>query len=316
MITDGGDAALKVFETGKGPKADTFECSAERRILHEVAVMEKEYDTRLQIAHWRHDIYGVECPKLMLEFIPGSNMEHISLRALPFSSLIGFVLTMMKQIDIVLQSLHLFNIYHNDIKPANIIYDTEKNLFVLIDFGLAVPLSLLHRSKFRDIGFWTTITFMSPYHFDLVKNRKGELCDDERTRKKAAFADYYSLGLTAIRLIGRNCVRKYTIYSLCVMARTIMDVQQNYTKQDEIEYPEWSMERIRQKLMPFWCVVQQQVMTEVKKPPSEIENAAEFVSTLAEWMALSPEYFTYSNNQFVYHGSSVDDEEVIYIEDD
>ena len=274
------DAALKVFDTGKGEEADEMEYYTERGVLHEIAAMEKGFDIKLQIAHWRDDIGGVECPKLMLEYIPGIDMEHISLKTLSFPSLITFVLSMMKQIENVLNNLHFFNIYHNDIKPANIIYDSRKRLFFLIDFGLAIPLSLLHKSEFQGLNFWTTIGYMSPYHFDLIDRRGEELSDDEKTRWKAEFADLYSLGLTAINIIGAKCTNEHSDYSLCQMAMNILETQKKFTAEDESQYPQWTMERIRSRMLPFWRVIQDEIMTEARKPISEIENAPEFLSLL------------------------------------
>ena len=54
------------------------------------------------------------------------------------------------------------NIYHNDLKPANIMFDPQKQLFYLIDFGISIPLSLMHQTEFMDIDFFTTLPFMSP----------------------------------------------------------------------------------------------------------------------------------------------------------
>ena len=135
------EAALKVFYSGDF----MLECERERAILQHITMHGKRTGKPLQIAHIREDIEGVECPNLMLEYIHGFDLNHKVLKQYTFSLLFGFVKHMIEQIGNILNHLHSMNIYHNDLKPANIMFHPDKHLFYLIDFGLAVPLSLLMR---------------------------------------------------------------------------------------------------------------------------------------------------------------------------
>ena len=140
-------AALKVFNAAADACFNVLSCEREKTVLRHIAIQEKMTGTRLQIAHIREDIHGVHCPNLMLEYIDGFDLNDEILSAYPFEKLFHFVASMLKQIgDGVLSALHQMNIFHNDLKPANIMFSTIKQLFYLLDLGLSVPLALLDHS--------------------------------------------------------------------------------------------------------------------------------------------------------------------------
>lgn len=68
-------------------------------------------------------------------------LKHASLlTAAPMISAAGGTLAMCVQLSNGLAVLHAAGLAHRDIKPANILFDCERHLFCLSDFGSAVPL--------------------------------------------------------------------------------------------------------------------------------------------------------------------------------
>ena len=188
----------------------------------------------------------------------------------------------------VLGNLHSINVYHNDLKPANIMFDTRKQLFYLIDFGLAVPLSLLNQSVFESANFFTTLSFMSPWHLKLVSRHyryiagdiyKYKMSNNNATRTFAAKADFYSLGLTALRILGMHCSGND---SMCAMAKEIVALQ-NYPfgMAEEASFVHWKVEKIEQMLTPYWTKIQE-ILEEYARVNPHQETL--FLSTLMDWV--------------------------------
>ena len=289
-------AALKVF----GDR-DKMECEREKAVLENIAMHEKYAGKELQIAYIRDDIKGVECPNLMLEYIDGFDLNDNTLKIYPFSHLVNFVKNMMDQIGFgVLNDLHSMGIYHNDLKPANIMFNPDKQLFYLIDFGKAVSLSLVKLREFQNANFFTTLQYMSPWHLKLVndsryvshwdyysftpfrykKNCKYNISNNNKTRVYAANADFYSLALTAIRVLGMHCNEHIVEEPLCYMAKRIVALQHRMFKEidprkfingdiEKIDYGGW--------FAPYW----QKIQRELRQFPDE---PAEFRSNLADWL--------------------------------
>ena len=290
------EAALKVFRD-----SDIMECEREKAVLENIAMHEKYAGKELQIAYIRDDIKGVECPNLMLEYIDGFDLNDNTLKIYPFSHLVNFVKNMMDQIGFgVLNDLHSMGIYHNDLKPANIMYNPSKKLFYLIDFGKAVPLSLLKQQEFRNTNFFTTLQFMSPWHLKLVNDSRYisdfeyisycpwvfnkiynyNISDNNKTRVYAANADFYSLALTAIRVLGLHCKVHIIEEPLCVMAKRIVDLQHRMFKGvDRKKFINGDIEKIDHWgwFNPYWRKIQR----EIKQFPDE---HAELRATLASWL--------------------------------
>ena len=256
------ETALKVFDAFDA-KNNLFECEREKAILQHIAVHETEIGKKYQIAHVRDDIKGVRCPNLMLQYVNGFDLTENLLNKRAFSSLdslIAFIKSLMEQIGVgVLGSLHSMNIYHNDLKPANIMFDPHKQLFYLIDFGLAVPLSLLKHAEFIRSNFFTTLQYMSPWHLKLIlqsryildgRVRYDILSNNNQTRSYAANADFYSFALAVIRILGRHC---HGNDSLCGMAKRIVSFQKDYfIDTDERGFAKWDIEALEKKFNPYW----------------------------------------------------------------
>ena len=283
------DAALKVFKQGDNAQINKLDCDTERAVMLEIASYEASTGQTLQISHLRQDIAGVTSPRLMLEYIPGSDLTRSQFRGYSMSQLVAFILSMMHQIrDNVLKGLHSVNIYHNDIKPANILFDPSKRMFYLIDFGLAVPLSLLHRSEFRYQSFWTTLPFMSPYHLQImsrIRVREGtkiryRLYNSSQIRRLAMNAEYYSLALTALTSIGKNC-RANMQDPLCDMGRNVVDLQHKFPINAPVEFVTWDIQKIQKLLEPYWAEVEKSIRVYKKDHP---QRDQEFVQLLTDWM--------------------------------
>ena len=280
------EGALKVFRSGPSNK---FECETERCILREIALFEHQNNKKLQTSHLLLGIQAIECPNLMMEYIKGYDLTKINRIGFTFSTFIDFMLSMMKQIESTLNELHSVNLYHNDIKPGNIIYNPDQKLFSLIDFGLAVPLSLSGHWQFRKMNFWTTLPFMSPFHLEIIENIKlrGSMVNDENTRKKARFADFYSLAITAVTIVSNNCFENE---ALCLMAKRIERRQRLFVSRDAAGFTKWSVFEAKSKMMPYWRTVQDAVYEEYRKSHSNWQET-EFISLLANWVLLKPSYF-------------------------
>ena len=278
-------AALKVFNSvGGDAYFNKLNCERERTVLRHIAVNEKINDKKLQIAHIREDIHGVYCPNLMLEYIDGYDLRSKQLSVLTFGHLLDFVQSMMDQIGKVLDDLHAMNIYHNDLKPANIMYAPYTKLFYLIDFGLAVPMPLLHHNapEFNKTttNFFTTLSFMSPWHFILIDGSTySPLQNDNVTRSMAIKADFYSFALSVIEIIGTNCRASD---ALCYMCRRIVSLQgYSFNRTDEQAFIHWDMKKIASKLEPYWRRINERILDYLQMHPLE---HTEIMNRLAYWL--------------------------------
>ena len=291
-------AALKVFNSVDA-SFNEFECKREKEMLRYISVHEQLMGQQLQIAHIREDIHGVCCPNLMLEYIDGFDLNDKSLGTYSFDELLDLVQDMMHQIgDGVLTQLHSLKIYHNDLKPANIIFSPRKQLFYLIDFGLAMPLELLHHSEFERANFFTTLPFMSPWHFELVRRSrycpanssnckhhyerfKYNMMDNNETRLLASKADFYSFGITVMQILGRHC---HSNDSLCSMSRRVLSFQTKWFDEEEQQtFINWDLQGIRIRLRAYWKGIRWSISNYMQWNPNQHTT---FMSTISDWLRL------------------------------
>ena len=284
------DAALKVFNFF-GEARNSLECEQEKVTLRYIAMYEKHMDKPLQIAHIREDINGVVCPNLMLEYLNGFDMHSNVLNEYHFPILLEFVKNLMDQIGIgVLNQLHAMNVYHNDLKPDNIMFDPQTQLFYLIDFGLALPLSFnWRRATFQKVKYLTTLRFNSPWHLKIMYQSrfiskidgrtKYHIRDNNETRIYAINADFYSFGLSIIRILGMHC---HGNDSLCLMSQRIVLLQRDYFSAfDEQSFVRWSVEVIEPIFIPYWKQIHGVIAHYMSVYPGE--NTI-FMSTLYNWL--------------------------------
>ena len=289
--------ALKVFTNGSSQRNELFECLREKRLLNEIAKHERYAGKELQIAHVKDDIYGIQCPVLQLEVIDGCDLSFPSkLPSFGMSKLLSFVKMMMNQIGLgvngTLNQLHAMNIYHNDIKPANIMYSAQKKLFYLIDFGRSIPLSLLHLAEFDDANALTTLQVMSPYHFYLLRQSRQisstglvtyRLFNDEATRTMARLSDFYSLGMTALFFVANNCHQNEEDF--CFMTKSILAYANSHFSQCYLQ----NLEAICQQMMPYWRTIQDALLAYDMLQCSKQNQA--MMRKLKNWILLNDSYF-------------------------
>jgi serine/threonine protein kinase len=99
-----------------------------------------------------------------------------------------------------LKVLHDMNVIHRDVKPSNIIYDDESNIYKLIDFGIA--------TKFSSGINLNKIETLNQYHSDLsLIGTPGyispEMYDSLYTLKKLTYTssvDIFSFGITLLEM--------------------------------------------------------------------------------------------------------------------
>lgn len=291
------DAALKVFNQGEEERVNKLDCKTETAMLRVIADYEASSGQKLQISHLRTDIPSYPLA-IFLEYIPGSDLSGSRFRGYSMSRLVAFLQSMMHQISgEALKGLHSANIYHGDIKPANILYDSSKEMFFLIDFGLAIPLSLLDRPEFRRQSFFTTLPFTGPQHLEIMNRsrvsqewgrRSGVLyygdqsyhhTDNSDMRRMAKNAEYYSLALSTLRILGRNCAADED--PLCEMGRRVRKLQDDIPSDAIQEHVFWTTQKIEELLRPYWAAVEKEVRAFREKYP---ERDTEFMQLLNDWL--------------------------------
>ena len=199
---------------------------------------------------------------------------------------------MIEQIgDGVLNELHSISIYHNDLKPNNIMYDPQRKLFYLVDFGKAVPLSLMNQNEFERTNIFASLQFMSPWHLKLVHQSRYfsdnmfifeyKILNNNETQLYAANADFYAFGLTAIQVLGKNCEAREP---LCYMAQSIVSFQEFYfNNADSENFIRWNISRLQNVLLPYWETIQN-VSTEYMKVIPYDHKDKIFISSVFNWL--------------------------------
>ena len=283
------EAALKVFSSF-GVKRNKYDCEREKLVLKYIAVHERNLRKELNIAHIRTDIDGISCPNLMIEYIHGFDLSDDVLEQYSFPALIDFVKHLMNEIGFgVLNDLHSMGIYHNDLKPNNIMFDTDNELFYLIDFGLALSLELLSRSPQQNAKYLTTLRFNSPWHLKIVRQSqyrsygcyRYKIQDGNATRLYAANADFYSFGLTIIRIIGKHCRGNDP---LCSMAQRILMLQEHYfARVDTDDFVSFEITELERIFVGYWQRVHDLLADYRKENPNQHMF---FISTLSNWLRL------------------------------
>ena len=98
----------------------------------------------------------------------------------------GEFLNLASRLANMLGEIHAQNIIHKDINPANIIWNRERDILKIIDFGISLELSREVTSIKNPDTLEGTLAYISP-----EQTGRMNRCLDYRT-------DYYSLGITFI----------------------------------------------------------------------------------------------------------------------
>ena len=261
------DAALKVFkDLGTDPKERL--CKWEKDSLLDIASHEADKGEKLQIGHVRKDIPGVDCPRLMLEYIDGTNVEKLTkFRGKPMSKLVEFGISMMEQIyNNVLQPMHNWDIYHGDIKSGNIVYNSNDESFHAVDFGLAVSVLKPREPRDPDHAFFGgTLLYVSKTHVGLLHKLKvnrrlnGDAVEDVLGAQpdSARRAEYYSLAMSAIHFIGQNC--EDLDNRLCQLGKDVVTQWNQLPPNAVQEFVGYDKIEIERMMTPIWTLVRDAV---------------------------------------------------------
>ena len=271
--TVGKNAVIKVFEQGTDQQK-IKDCERERAILEEIASYEAEQGRTLQISHILKDP-AVVSPLLMLEYIDGKDLTKADFGDYSMPELVNTIHSMMQQISGVLKGLHSIYIYHNDIKPANILYvpsteSLDKPKFYLIDFGSAVD-GYAGPAQPRGQWSWGTFPFASPYLYQIREDAKAWKKISSEAAKRA---DYYSLALTVIDTIRMHCSVK-SGDALCSMAHELFALRKDW--KTNMPYPV-----LQKKIMSYWIEVAQRIPKFREEHPT---MHPEFMELLQKWIS-------------------------------
>lgn len=126
---------------------------------------------------------------LVQEYIEGTVLDQEIVEGEPLSE--AEVLSLLKDVLIVLDFIHSRGVIHRDIKPANLIRRASDQRIVLIDFGAVKQLeSTVCYKPGQVIGGATLI------------GTRGYSAPEQFLEGQAVFSSYlYSLGMTAIQAL-------------------------------------------------------------------------------------------------------------------
>ena len=169
--------ALKVMRIRKDEKIERDRID---HWLHEaVIVSQLDHDNIVKI----HDAEKMgDGAFIAMDYISGYSMS-LRLRKREFLT-VGECIRISKAMLRALSLAHEHGVIHGDIKPANIMYDTEHDTYILTDFGAAYSERRTHLTEKLIIG---TPAYMSP------EQLKGKKLDGR--------SDLYSLAVTLYHLL-------------------------------------------------------------------------------------------------------------------
>lgn len=168
-----------------------------------VKQMQHRFEREVRLAaHVAHEhivpVYQVGqidgCPWFSMQFVKGTTLNELSKSDLPNTSevptperMAGYIEKIARAIDAV----HRHGILHGDIKPNNILIETETDRPLLSDFGLA-EFDAFDAST-TSTGVAGTLAYMAP---ELVQAAKRNASPDEIAAVRSVSSDVYSLGAT------------------------------------------------------------------------------------------------------------------------
>lgn len=126
---------------------------------------------------------GVSVPFFSMEYVPGLSLEDlIFLRQRPFS--ISEICAFMWCIADALEDIHNRNIVHRDIKPSNILFDENRAILKVTDFGISKdlrsPVNVTVQSDSQDFLILGTIQYLSKYSFERIRIGSDEVIYDDK----------------------------------------------------------------------------------------------------------------------------------------
>ena len=131
-----------------------------------------------------------DVPNIIEEFVPGGSLDNLAFGSKTADEMREILVQLVLAVD----SIHRENIMHLDIKPANMIWDSER--LVLIDFGAAVNLNTEYVEDFV-----CTLPYTAP---ELDPTEHYALTDGFPTNLLNFAADWFSVGVSIHNLFARN----------------------------------------------------------------------------------------------------------------
>lgn len=136
------------------------------------------------------DLSGVPFHYLVLEYMPGGDMMHLSRRRLTIDEVVFY----FRQVAEALAHAHACQVIHRDIKPTNLLLSADRRVVKVADFGVA-KMSLDDSSEITLVG---THVYAPPEH-----HPEGH--SQELNEKLTPAADVYSLAKTIyVALTGKS----------------------------------------------------------------------------------------------------------------
>ena len=165
--------------------------------LDVVRQMQHRFERELRLAAYvAHEhivpVYQVgeidRCPWFSMQFVNGTTLHQLrKSAALAPESIAGY----MEKIARAVHAVHRRGILHGDIKPHNILIETETDRPLLSDFGLAEFLA--HDLNDVSNGVAGTLAYMAP---ELAQAAMRNASPDEVAATRSVSSDVYSLGAT------------------------------------------------------------------------------------------------------------------------
>ena len=155
--------------------SDVYECLCIKKMLKGSNAI---FQTLKALEHPNiPEIFEIHDTYVLLRYIEGKNLTEYLAQNSVMLALDTFILTLALELCAILEPLHASAIIHKDIKPENIIIDTDQKVYV-IDFDVSRFIGKQDRQQ--DTELFGTRGFASPEHF-------GFHPTDQRS-------DIYSLG--------------------------------------------------------------------------------------------------------------------------
>ncbi|MBN1307259.1 MAG: protein kinase [Chitinispirillaceae bacterium] len=121
-------------------------------------------------------------PFYSMEYIPGLSLEDlILLRQRPFD--VREICALMWLIADAINDIHRRNIVHRDIKPSNILFDENRAILKVTDFGISKDLkstvNVTAHGTNEDTFVLGTVHYLSRYSFEKIRIDEGEVVENQ-----------------------------------------------------------------------------------------------------------------------------------------
>jgi serine/threonine protein kinase len=145
-----------------------------------------------------------------------------------------------KQILNGLKYLHELNIIHRDIKPSNILYDVEKKIYKIIDFGIATKYNVIsnnietinHYKTNEELSLVGTVGYIAPEMYKSIYNYNHK-------NKYNHKVDIFSFGIVLLEMITKQRAFIYDMEEIIENVQSDLEYTENNLKKlinEDYEY--------------------------------------------------------------------------------